>query len=460
MQEALDSKLYWSEVQGLFLERVARHEARLCARGRAALRSRASSSFSSRIFFPADTGFRDIVRETSQGMTRFKNIRHLNTVIVKVIFEKVHVTHAALLIYDPRMDAYVVAASRGMEASRLPEGFVRIAAQDVVPAMCREAEFAYLFTRGIFNVRTVRWMCESGHFMGRDEDVYRRVRAALHEMSLLKASLLVPCFFKRELLGILLIGPKQSGRTFTDDELLLFSMLSNDASMAIANTRLIEDLKQKVDEAKHLYEREHELFINMVIALAKAIDARDVYTRGHTERVTHYCLILFDYLKGMLSETQKGVRFREMLHIAALLHDIGKIGVPDRILIKKGPLTPAERVIVERHPEIGADILYPVKELNEVCACVRAHQEWYDGRGYPDGLSGDRIPLIARIVGVADAFDAITSDRPYRAARNADCAITEIQKCSGSQFDPVIVKALVDAYQAGHFADSDTAAHI
>ena len=139
-------------------------------------------------------------------------------------------------------------------------------------------------------------------------------------------------------------------------------------------------------------------------------------------------------------------RFKEMLRIAALLHDIGKIGIPDSILNKKGKLSIQEKDIIEKHPEVGASIISPIPELSEVSLFVRLHQEWYNGNGYPDGLKRDEIPIIARIISVADAFDAITSDRPYRKRKSNEAAVKEIKERAGTQFDPHVVEAFVGAY--------------
>ena len=155
-----------------------------------------------------------------------------------------------------------------------------------------------------------------------------------------------------------------------------------------------------------------------------------------------------DELSG-IPEALAYKNFKETLHIAALLHDVGKIGTPDSILNKKGKLTKKEYEKVKEHPVIGAAILSPIQELGEVAREVKYHQERYDGKGYPEGVKGSEIPLIARIIAVCDAFDAITSDRPYRQRKMAEIAIRELQANSGTQFDPLVVSAFLLAFEKG-----------
>lgn len=177
-----------------------------------------------------------------------------------------------------------------------------------------------------------------------------------------------------------------------------------------------------------------ELIIQTVTALAATIDAKDPYTKDHSQNVTRYACALAQELGWSPSRVQE-------LKLAALMHDIGKIGVPDSILKKPGPLTPEERAVLNEHPAIGARILAPIARLKPLLGPVRHHHERFDGTGYPDGLAGEQIPLEARVLTVADAYDAITSDRVYRKARPPAVALSILQQEKGSQFDPVLVDA-------------------
>ena len=179
-------------------------------------------------------------------------------------------------------------------------------------------------------------------------------------------------------------------------------------------------------------------------ALASALDARDTGTHIHSLRVTRYALEL-------AGQTAEELLDDPTVVYGFLLHDIGKIGIPDNILLKEGPLDPLERRAMQRHPVIGEAILSGVAILQgEGLGIVRSHHERWDGTGYPDGLVGDSIPRGARIFAVADALDALTNDRPYRAARDWDAAIEEIDRESGRQFDPDVVRALLRDEQVLH----------
>ncbi|MFJ2740395.1 HD-GYP domain-containing protein [Streptomyces sp. NPDC087440] len=186
------------------------------------------------------------------------------------------------------------------------------------------------------------------------------------------------------------------------------------------------------------YERERDAHRSTIRALVQAVDLKDRYTRGHGERVGRASAMMAAEL-GMDEER------REVLRFAGILHDVGKIGVPTRILRKDGPLTPEERRVIELHPEYGHEMVRGIGFLGEARAAILHHHERMDGSGYPYGLSGERIPEFARVVAVADAFDAMTSTRSYRRARPVAAAVAELERCAGTQFDARMVRALVAA---------------
>jgi len=185
-----------------------------------------------------------------------------------------------------------------------------------------------------------------------------------------------------------------------------------------------------------LYEGLYENMLSTLNSMAKILDGRDPHTSQHSTRVTNFSLALANIIK--LSDDEKDV-----LYIAASLHDIGKVGIPDSILLKKDKLTDEEFKIIKRHPDIGADILKPLPPMSRETDVIRYHHERYDGKGYPAGIGGGEIPLLSRIITLADSYDAMTTDRPYRNGLPIDKAIEEIIRCIGSQFDPELANMFI-----------------
>jgi response regulator RpfG family c-di-GMP phosphodiesterase/signal transduction histidine kinase len=206
----------------------------------------------------------------------------------------------------------------------------------------------------------------------------------------------------------------------------LLRMRSIEAELALTN----RNFKVRTED---LIERQQSLFSSLIKSLVSTIDAKDEYTHNHSLRVTEYCLAIAEMM-GVAERERKDIE------LAAILHDVGKIGVPESILLKEGTLTDEEFSYVKTHSIKGEDIIKQVKELANVALIVRAHHERYDGRGYPDGLAKQSIPFGARIMSVADSYDAMTSNRPYRMSLSHNTAVKEIVKNSGTQFDPEVVE--------------------
>jgi HD-GYP domain-containing protein (c-di-GMP phosphodiesterase class II) len=206
--------------------------------------------------------------------------------------------------------------------------------------------------------------------------------------------------------------------------------------------KMAEDIEQYVERLKEAARENRELFIGSIRMLGAAIDEKDPYTRGHSGRVAKYSVIIGEALRLSPEELDK-------LRISALLHDVGKIGVDDRVLKKPGSLTEEEFGLMRQHPVKGANIMRPVAQLKEMLPGIELHHEHIDGKGYPYGLSGDEIPLMARIIAVADTLDAITTNRPYQSAMDLDYALEKIVQLAGSKFDPRVVEALQSAARAG-----------
>ena len=199
--------------------------------------------------------------------------------------------------------------------------------------------------------------------------------------------------------------------------------------------RFIEDLKRAAEENK-------ELFMGSIQMLAGAVDEKDPYTRGHSDRVTRYSLLI-------AKEMNQPESFLEILRVSAQLHDVGKIGIEDHILKKPGALTEEEFEVMKTHTTKGANILRPVTQLAEMLPGIELHHEALDGRGYPYGLQGDQIPLLARVIAVADTFDALTTNRPYQQAHTPDQALQIIKNLAGKRLDPAAIEALLAVYGRG-----------
>jgi ribonuclease P protein subunit RPR2 len=227
-------------------------------------------------------------------------------------------------------------------------------------------------------------------------------------------------------------------RALEEELLALRARVSEIEEQAAAKERQLEryaaDLRETFKQERARSQQLRESYITTVRALANAVEARDAYTGKHAERVAAYGLELARALGSVLADDPE-------IEFGFLLHDIGKVAVPDAILYKPQPLTDAERVLMERHPVIGVQILRGVDFLGEAKAVVRSHHERWDGNGYPDGLEREDIPLAARVFAVADTLDALTTDRPYRPASRLEKARGMIRSLAGTQFDPDVVEA-------------------
>jgi len=214
--------------------------------------------------------------------------------------------------------------------------------------------------------------------------------------------------------------------------------------LASTFNRMTDDLERFVYDLKRAAEENHALFLGSIQMLAGAVDEKDPYTRGHSDRVTRYSVLL----AGELALTKEEI---EQIRIAAQLHDVGKIGIEDRILKKPGALTPDEYEIMKTHTTKGANILRPVEQLQKMLPGIELHHESLDGRGYPHGYKGDELPMMARIITVADTFDAMTTNRPYQAAMDPEYVVRVITSLQDKKFDPRVVAALQSVFQKGEF---------
>ncbi len=231
----------------------------------------------------------------------------------------------------------------------------------------------------------------------------------------------VPISVKNEVSAVLTVGAKRTGM-FTQDVVLTLENLANQIGIALENSRLVVDLE--------------ELFISTVKVLSNTIDAKSPWTSGHSERVTAYAVSIGRAM-GLGRQELKN------LELSGLLHDIGKLATYEAVLDKPGALTEEEVKLIKLHPSKGAEIIEPVRQLKNIVDGIKYHHEYYDGTGYPEGLKGDGIPKMARILTVADTVDAMKADRPYRKGRTMDAVFAELKRCSGTQFDPAVVDAFL-----------------
>ena len=240
--------------------------------------------------------------------------------------------------------------------------------------------------------------------------------AGVTDLERLAPSLLVvPLRGEGRRLGMLLAGEKLDGSSITSVDSKLCDSLAGTLAIFLRNTILFADTQS--------------MFLGTLQALTAAIDAKDSYTHGHSERVALLARMLAE-AAGLDEETCRRV------HLSGLVHDVGKIGVPEAVLSKPGKLTRAEFEQVKRHPEIGARILQDIRQMHDLIPGVLYHHERWDGRGYPHGVAGYGIPLFGRLIGLADAFDAMSSDRTYRSGLDRRTVLDEVVRCRGTQFDP------------------------
>ncbi len=374
-------------------------------------------------------------KELEIAAKRMILIRETNTLIkliLRMIVQKVKVHHAGILLRHKDSSHYVLTASRGPSGIKIPAGFARMDEDNPLIRFFIDKRCRNIFHTQSFVSEQAKKILKTRL----DPDIAELLKNAVSEMEIFAAVVCVPSYFRDELLGLLLLGKKKGIKGFGKEELDFFTALASDVAMAIRNSQLFRELELELDSKERL-------FINTTIALAAAIDAKDHYTHGHTTRVTSLSLEIARRISRK-DKTLFGAKSFEHLHIAGLLHDIGKIGIPETILNKTGPLDADEWKRMKEHPVLGASILLPISELNEAIQGVKYHHENYDGSGYPEGLKGDQIPLIAAIISVADTFDAMTTNRPYRRGLTKDEAIAEIKRISGTQLNPEVVSVFIE----------------
>jgi HD-GYP domain-containing protein (c-di-GMP phosphodiesterase class II) len=352
-----------------------------------------------------------ILHRVSEVLASARDMQGLADATLGAILDVTGGDRAALVLRRPDLGRHEVAAAKGRTASLERFTVSNTLVSDVIDKGV--STFAYDAVN-------------DNRFSDGASVVGQRVRSVM----------CVPLRTSDEILGALYVDSLSTAGKFTEADLELLAALGNQAGVALHRVRLMGDLER--------------LLIDAIRAIAATIDAKDGYTHRHSERVAALS-------RRIAIEIGLNADEQQTAQLAALLHDVGKIAVPDSILNKAGRLTPEEFDEMKQHPVHGARILGNIQSpsVTAVLPGVKYHHERWDGGGYPDGLRGDRIPLLGRLLGVADFFDALTSARSYRAAMSADEAIDLIRKESGTHFDPRIADAVLRLHAAGELLPSD-----
>ena len=349
-------------------------------------------------------GYLELALEMAQEMARKYDTEGLLRVFCQKLAARLHATYAAIALLD------------GPEALNL------------VGAHGRKLHWELRQTISLDTLPLLKWVVTS-----REELVLSRTAAGLGpaELRLLfpedtGSILLMPLALKGEGLGLLMLGGQESD-TFRREKREICRTLLAQAGTYLENVRLIENI--------------NNMYVSSIYALATALDERDPYTRNHSDKVTQYAMTI-TYELGLPMDEQKEIK------TAGMLHDIGKIGIPDSILLKPGKLTEEEFAIIRSHPVRGARIIRNIEPLRGIIPIVEHHHERWDGRGYCSGLAGTDIPLGARVLAVADSYDAMTSDRTYRSRMPHEQALAELKRCAGAQFDAELVEVFARTFDA------------
>ncbi|MEW6557291.1 MAG: HD domain-containing phosphohydrolase [Elusimicrobiota bacterium] len=327
------------------------------------------------------------------------NKQALSKMIVDYAVKVLKTSIGSLMLIDETTNELVIVAARGLtreviETTRLKigEGIAGLVARDGNPIFVENIDRDPRF----FRAENVRYSS--------------------------KSFISVPLKIRNKVIGVLNVNREKETEKFNERDLRLLQLLAGQAAITIENIELYQNL--------------HRLYLETMQTLAKAIDAKDAYTKEHASRAAYYA-------KAVAKELHLPKSMVKHIEFAAMMHDIGKIGIKEEILLKKETLTEKERNEIKKHPVIGEKIIAPIEFLAPIAPLILYHHEWFDGRGYTEGLVGEEIPIGARIVAVIDSYDAMTSDRPYRKALLENTAIEELKKGAGTQFDPKIVAAFL-----------------
>ncbi|MGR3174816.1 MAG: HD domain-containing phosphohydrolase [Candidatus Scalindua sp.] len=337
------------------------------------------------------------INEISKGITSILDMDKLLSLCLKEINEKLKVKHSSIMLIDEEGDGLIVKASHGYRSKqalgktqKIDEGVAGRVVTERKPILVKDIRIDNRFNRS-------------------ERPDYKT-----------KSFVSAPLILGERILGVINIIDKVSGESFCEADVNLLCTIAGQVSVAVENARLYEALEKNC--------------FNIVRSLAVSLEAKDQYTSGHSQRVTEYSSAMANIMD--VSDKEK-----KTLRHAALLHDIGKIGISELILNKTGKLNDSEFDIIKSHPSTGEKIIKPLAFLDDAIHHIRGHHESFDGRGYPDRLGSEDLPLLTKIMTVADSFDAMTSERTYRPSKKTNEAISELKRFAGKQFDPDVVDA-------------------
>lgn len=342
------------------------------------------------------------IRELGRMIHSVLNVDELARVVVRTVTRKLRGDIGSIMFIDRKTDELMIVASVGIEKKKkeryklkIGEGLAGWCVQHKEPIHCYDMEMDPRFKRtSNRSYRKREFMC-------------------------------APFISKDRVIGIFNIEKPHSANPYTKDDVDLLYTFADETVSSFENAFLLESIQ------KAYYET--------IKALVIAMESKDPYMHGHGERVAKYAVKIAKTMNLPPEEIK-------VINFFSILHDIGKIGIPEEIILKPGKLTAKEWKLMRKHPAIGESIIEPIEFLQPVRTLLRHHHEWYNGKGYPDKLKGKDIAVAARILAVADAFDAMQSERPYRKAFSKKKALQEVRKSSGTQFDPMVVKALIQAF--------------
>ncbi|HEU4732254.1 MAG TPA: HD domain-containing phosphohydrolase [Kofleriaceae bacterium] len=358
------------------------------------------------------------IYRVSEAIALSHDIEHVLDVVLRAAIDEVKADAATLHLRDPRTGSY--------------EERVKIVADDGGRHGLPSPAFALLSEQFVQGTPILAHGNRAGRF-------FTEQRAPSDLASFAAVPLQVP----GHMVGVLNVFSFTPGKKFNEGHRKMLSVLASRAASAIDNARLLGELMTSNEGLTRANRSLEDMFKQTVAGFAQALEESDRYTGGHSDRVAGYAEIL---ARGLTLPDAEVILIKQ----AGVMHDVGKIGVRYDMLNKPGKLTPEEIAVFRQHPEKGKRILEPVPCLHGLIDGCWCHHEWFDGGGYPRGLRGHDIPLVGRIVAICDAYDAMTSDRAYRRALPHEVAISEIERCAGTQFDPELAEAfvrLIEAYR-------------